>query len=159
MNMLNTNLSIKHKGTLCRISHEFNNLMLQCNNVYFEYLNNEFIFSVTINNHKYKFILSSDYPFKPPSQIYYNNITYKKLVSTNTPKIQHYLSKMYGLTCLCCSSFLCGANWTPAITIATMINEINNTLKMKRDLLLYILCDTIKLKHKCEFAYIESYLI
>lgn len=171
---LNTDIAIKHKGNKHRISCELNNLFLQSDKLVFETLtfpnkiinnveiianNVEYVITVTINNNLYKFILPSDYPFKIPLSIHYNNNNYKNILSTNTPKIKYYLKKIYGLSCLCCSSLSCSNNWTPAISIASIINEINYNVKLKKDLLLYILCDYIKIKYGCSFAYFEYYLL
>ena len=155
---MNTDLSIKHKGVKNRISHEFNNLFFQSDSILVEHINNQYIFTISINLNIYKFILHPDYPFKPPEQIFYNNINYKKILLTNTPKIRYYLDKFYRLNCLCCSSLTFGTYWTPAISLGSIINEINHNIKLKKKLFIYILCDYIKIKYKCEFAHIDIYL-
>lgn len=164
MNMkpLNTDLFFKEKGIKHRISCEINNLFLQCGNndsVSIEPIDNKYMVKVILNNNTYKFVLPVSYPFKQPEEIFYNNNNYNKILSTNTDKIRYYLIKIYGKTCLCCSSLTCGVNWMPSIPLSALINEINTNVKLKKDLLLYILCDYIKIKYKCHFAYIESYLL
>ena len=45
--------------------------------------------------------------------------------------------------CLCCSTLLCGDNWTPACKISNILNEINDHNSIKRQIMYRILLKNI----------------
>ena len=53
---------------------------------------------------------------------------------------------------------MCADNWSPLYFMSHVINNIDNILKIKRELYLHILCEMIKYKYNCEFLYIDKYL-
>ena len=69
------------------------------------------------------------------------------------------VKKLKGQDCLCCSSVNCNVNWSPAIKLFNIINEIKDTLKFKRDIINVLLADKIKKKYNIPYAYIERYLV
>lgn len=157
--MLNTNLTCwKNGGLNTRIVNEMGNLMFQCNSVKFKIIDNEYIFNIEYNNNNYNILLHKDYPFKSPNRIFFNGIDYKQILSIRELRISNYLKKYYGLDCLCCSSIICINNWIPTSNISHIINDINNTRRIKKEILLRMLCDTIKIKYNCEFLNIVEYL-
>jgi hypothetical protein len=159
--MLNNNIIYwkVNGGMRGRIVNEIGNLMFQCDSVKFEIINDEYCINIINNNNKYRVILSKDYPFRIPISVEINNKNYKSILCMNEPKINNYLIKLYGKQCLCCSSLMCADNWIPTFNISYIINEINNTLKIKKEIFLNILCDTIKVKYNLEFLNIIDYLI
>ena len=157
--MLNSNLIYwKNNGTNSRIVSEIGNLIFQCESVKIEIINDKYNIFIKHNNNNYHMILLKSYPFEIPQFVFFNNINYKKILLMNEPRINNYFKKYYGRDCFCCFSIFCKYNWKPTNNISDIINEINNTIKIKKEILLYILCDTIKNKYNCEFLYIIEYL-
>jgi hypothetical protein len=112
---------------------------------------------ITPNGNKLVFILQKDYPFKVPKNVEINDIDYMYPIK-NMPKRIDYLyyhpnDAYYQETsklefypksnCLCCSSLLCAANWSPACTIYYIINEINNHNNIKRHIMYKLLLKEI----------------
>ena len=156
--MLKTDLSCK-TGKNSRIINEIGNLMYQVDNVNVVNINLNYIITITKFNYRIVITLPREYPFKMPSSVYVNGINYKTMLIMSEKRINEYLVKYYGHECLCCSSIMCPNNWTPMTNTAFIINEIFNTIQIKKEILLRILLNTIKLKYKCEFLImIEEYL-
>ena len=127
--MLNTDLIYwkNDKKTNCtknRIINEIGNLIFQCETVNFKFINNEYNISIFYNNHYYDITVPQDYPFKIPEKLYINGTHYKKLLSTTEPKINECLKKYYHIDCLCCSSIMCPAHWSPTFNISKIINNM-----------------------------------
>ena len=157
--MLNTDTVYWKKNSIrTRIMNEIGNLIFQCKSVKTEFNNENIKLFIESNNNFYKIILSNDYPFKMPIKLYINDISYKKYLYTNDIKIKEYLKKYYGLECFCCSSLMCANNWTPIHNISKIINDIDNTIRINNEIILYILCDEIKDKYRCYFLNIVEYL-
>lgn len=94
----------------------------------------------------YKFAISPNYPFVCPS-VFLNNHKYKSLLASKTSYEITYLKKLKGIDCFCCSSLTCSNNWAPSSKLNDIINEIKYFKKMKKDLILKIFADKIKLKY------------
>ena len=170
---------IKNRGLKNRIKNECNVLYKDYHNVLIDITGkditgkdeiaiyaDEFIYTCqTINNKEiiiakrrgYKFILTNLYPFQPP-KIFVNDQPYADLLRIQGDYQKNMLKKIRGQECLCCHSVNCSANWSPAIKIHRIINEINNTIKFKRDIINLLLTDKIKKKYNIPYAYIEAYL-
>jgi len=112
----------------------------------------------TTKKRVYKFILNSHYPFRPP-EIYLNNTIYSNLLQMKGDYEKEMVKKLKGQDCLCCYSVNCTANWSPAIKLYQIINEIKSTLKFKKDIINLLLVDKIKKQYNIPYAYIESYLV
>ena len=106
----------------------------------------------------YKFILNSHYPFRPP-EIYINNTLYASMLQMSGEYEKEMVKKIKGQDCLCCYSVNCTANWSPAIKLFNIINEIKSTLKFKKDIINLMLAEKIKKQYNIPYAYIESYLV
>ena len=95
------------------------------------------------------FNISKDHPFKPPIleiQTTHGSYNYREQLNAIPKSIYYYLYYPQDLfvrdkidsfiskdsICLCCKSLLCGANWSPAITIYNIINEIEQNNKSKQ---------------------------
>ena len=78
---------------------------------------------LNVDNKKLLFKFPVGYPFKAPS-LYVDGINYNKMVCMNHPFYKSELLKENPLAkCLCYLSFSCGDNWSPAITIETIIEQ------------------------------------
>ena len=158
MDKLITDLSIKHNNRRMRLTSEFTNLIGQCDSLIYEHDNNGINITIIIKNNIYKLFVSEDYPFKMPTNVYYNGIEFNKYIYDNLLEIKKYLIKYYHIECLCCRSLLCGVNWTPMVNIAKIINEINDVVRIRKEITYRILCDKIRDKYRCYFAELEKYL-
>ena len=69
------------------------------------------------------------------------------------------VKKLRGNDCLCCHSLNCSANWSPAVRLYHIINEIKSILKFKKDIINLLLADKIKIKYNIPYAYFEAYLV
>jgi len=130
-------------------SKDFNNINLIKEN------NNDIV--ILRKKNEYKFVLDSTYPFNKPKFFYINDINYTKILRINNKKFLIYLKKIYGLDCLCCSSLNCNNNWSPCNRLYHFIEEFNKNILIKKNIYIRYICDLIKKKYNCEFAYIESY--
>jgi len=101
------------------------------------------------NNNLLRFTFSSDYPFKPPVSLKVNGYNYRQRLNKMPLKI-YYLyyhpEKMYMddttslpigcvTNCLCCSSLLCGGNWTAVLRISDILKELENHNRIKRNIM------------------------
>jgi ubiquitin-protein ligase len=105
----------------------------------------------------YKFIIDMNYPFVPPS-VYYNNKKYSDLLRCNSECEIRILKLLKGIDCLSCSSYTCRDNWSPAVTMNHIINEIKYSKKCKRDIIYKIIADKIKRKYLIDDIDLDSYL-
>ena len=112
----------------------------------------------TTKKRVYKFILNSHYPFRPP-EIYINNTMYSTILQMKGDYEKKMVKKIKGQDCLCCHSVNCNANWSPAIKLNRIIDEIKDTLKFKRDIINLMLVEKIKNQYNIPYAYIERYLV
>ena len=161
MEQLNTNLSIKATGIANRVNNEISNLFNQNDFVSTERKQNLILIKVIKGKNTYEIDLQNDYPFRPPSNIIYNGINYKKGLSYCPVKIQQILKNKYNITCLCCDTILCESIWMPSMNTSHIINEIDKFIKIKKEVKIILLCDEIRTKYGClsEFADFEKYLI
>jgi ubiquitin-protein ligase len=162
---------IKARSIKSRLKNECNILYKDYHNVLIDVLQYDKI-TVTatefmnINNDNiqtskkrvYKFILNSHYPFRPP-EIYINNTLYANMLQMSGEYEKEMVKKIKGQDCLCCYSVNCTANWSPAIKLFNIINEIKSTLKFKKDIINLMLAEKIKKQYNIPYAYIESYLV
>jgi len=107
----------------------------------------------TPNYNRLDFTIPHDYPFKPPLSLTINGTNYRYKLK-NMPKRIDYLyyhpNKLYTddtrsisisnnrPNCLCCTSLLCSANWSPVICLTYILKEINIHNDLKRHIM-YIL--------------------
>ena len=69
------------------------------------------------------------------------------------------VKKVRGQDCLCCYSVNCAENWTPAIKLNVIIDEIKGILQFKRDVINSLLGQKIEQKYNIPHGCISSYLI
>ena len=161
---------IKHRGLKSRLKNECNILYKDYHNVIIDVIPDKITitateFIVTQSNNEpitkqrvYKFILNSHYPFRPPES-YLNNTIYSTILQMKGDYEKEMVKKIKGQDCLCCHSVNCSANWSPAIKLFYIINEIKDTLKFKRDVINVMLAAKIKKQYNIPYAYIERYLV
>jgi len=158
------------RGLKNRIKNECNELYKKYHNVLIDVVKDKITltaieFIITHNDNikstkmrVYKFILDNHYPFRPP-EIYVNNCPYSTILQIRGEYQKEMVKKLKGQDCLCCHSVNCRANWSPAIRLYRIIDEIKDTLKFKRDIINIMLVDKIKKQYNIPYAYIERYLI
>jgi ubiquitin-protein ligase len=164
---LNNSVIEKIKGNNSvkrRVKNECNTLYPLYPDVFLNSLNNSTEISVTVSelvNNKfriYKFVVKENYPFEPP-MIYFNNAPYSDLLKMCGEYEKDMVKKLKGQDCLCCHSINCHVNWSPAIRLHRIIDEIKETLKFKRDIVNLLLASKIKQKYNIPYANIETYLV
>jgi hypothetical protein len=145
-----------------RMKNECNMLYKNYHNVRIEQERDKILLEAVelINNTKkrtYKFIITSSYPFHPP-KIYINGYTYSDILQMRCDFEKETVKKWRKKDCLCCFSFNCSINWSPASKIYNIIDEINDILKFKKDAINLLLAEKIKIKYNIPYAYFEDYL-
>lgn len=165
---------INIKGLKSRLKNECADLYKQYHNVLIDIVNKKITITAVEYLHPYphpieggkkekikyrvfKFITTPDYPFRPP-EIYVNNLTYLSILKMSGDYEKNMVKKLKGQDCLCCHSLNCNANWSPAIRLNRIIDEIKDTLKFKRDVINLLLAQKIKKRYNIPYAYIEEYL-
>lgn len=126
----------------------------------------EFLYKKQQNNNLYKLLSYSDhliklrmkfinkylcvvfhftkaYPWKVPNVL----INGRKYI--NILAIPNDLLKTVGIynTCLCCSTYACGNNWSPIIKLTKLVEEIEQNIIMKRRIVDKIFCKYIIKKY------------
>ena len=158
MNLMNTDLNVKVKGIPNRINSEIINLYNQSDFVSSERKPKSILITVIKDKNKYELELPSDYPFKPPKNISYNENNYKQTLTNCSQRIRNILKKKYCINCLCCDTIICGSNWMPSMNTSHIINEIDKFSKIKKEIKVILICDEIRNKYLCTFAEFEKYL-
>jgi len=167
----NTNNTIKNEAILTlinsnamktRIKKELKNLYDMFNNIEVNLNENTITISIVElidgKQHIYGFEISENYPFIPP-KIFYQNKTYLKyLINNFTSNNIQLLKKVSGYDCLCCHSYQCRDNWSPAVTIDKIIGEIHSNRKIKRKMINKIMADKIKFKYLIQDIDLDCWL-
>lgn len=146
-----------------RMAREYQNLIKTYNTIEIFY-NYELsvisfvIYSNTENVLEYKITMSIDsYPFIPP-KIYYKDNPYISFLKMPTQRFQSALKQLTNKECLCCDSFCCRDKWSPCFTITHIIEEINNIRKIKKNIILKVLIEQVKLTYLIDDIDICSYI-
>ena len=156
LNEKKNNISVK------RVIRECNSLYSIYPSVVVNIVSDEITITVSenINNktYNYKFVLRDGYPFKPP-RIFFNGTPYIDFLKMNGDYEKKMVKIVRGQDCLCCYSVNCAENWTPAIQLNAIIDEIKRTLQFKRDVIYSFLGQKIEQKYNVPHGCISSYLI
>lgn len=115
------------------------------------------IVELAIDSTRYIFDIGEHYPFQPPRKINVNFIEYSSLLRLPV-RFRILYEKLTREKCMCCSSVICNANWSPAITMNKLIVEINRSRKLIRQIVLILLIEQIKVKHLLADLEISSFL-
>ena len=104
----------------------------------------------------YTLFLTKEYPFKMPLRIQYNGIGWKYyLYQDNTVMSRFFLNSYYNLKEY---NIIDHDIWVPGIKIFKIIEAIDESIKIKTEIMYRLLCFKIKYKYECFDAYFESYL-
>ena len=98
------------------------------------------------NNNIYNFTIDLHYPFRPP-KVKINYQSYFNFLKINTTKFNHILKNTFHKGCFCCESIICGQNWTPSYRIETIIEEIKNIIKIRKNIIKKYYSDIIIQKY------------
>lgn len=153
-----TNIEPRFKGMLKRVNKEFNDLMKIYNdNVEYDddpsnrYNGNNNTIKITVrpDNNTLSFTFNDSYPFRAP-KMSINGVDSHQCYSTNNViQLAEYM-RVIGKKCMCCSTLLCSANWSPMYRMDKIIDEYAMNKKIKRYLIYYE-----KLVKMCEKSVIK----
>lgn len=145
-----------------RLTRECENLYLTYPNLSLNVISGKTELTITDNfinkKHKYKLVFKETYPFKPPD-IYYNDETYLELLKLKNKEEKDIVKKLKNKDCLCCDSFYCNDNWSPSITLKSIVDEIREIVLFKKTINEIIIANKIKAKYLIDDIDINSYLI
>jgi ubiquitin-protein ligase len=100
-----------------------------------------------ITDHKiYKFIISSDYPFRPP-KLLINYRLYSDYQKFGSSSFTDALIKYKGINCLCCESILCSNNWSPNLGFKNIFAEVNKFKDYCREIAYRVIIEVITRKY------------
>ena len=105
----------------------------------------------------YGFVITYDYPFRPPV-IFYQNRPYIEFLITRMNIDRKLFQKITGNSCFCCSSVNCAGNWSPSITLKKIILEIQMIKKQKRNFINKLIADKIKSRYLVADIDLDSWL-
>jgi len=124
-------VDIRNKYVDCKI------VFLQEDNIYI-------VIQIFVNAEtNYSFKINADYPFKYPKTVKCGTRDYSRMMKLS-PRFSLVLERLTGIKCLCCSSFFCANNWTPAITILRIIQEIERNRNVFRRIVRFLLVENLK---------------
>ena len=106
--------------------------------------------------HKYAFVLTEMYPFRTPA-IFFQSRPYLEYLRIRDTQSQ-LLQRITGQNCLCCHSLNCGDNWSPAMTLNSIIDEVRWVKRKRRDMLNKVFADVIKRKYLIDDIELYSWL-
>jgi len=135
--LTNELVELKKQGAYINVDYYDNNLINNSIDNSIDNIIRKPYITVTVvlneNGCLYQFNILSDYPFKPPSMAKINYHDYRKdYLQIQSQKTIKELKEFMNCQCLCCSSILCPANWTPAIRIIKIIEEFEKIKKYRR---------------------------
>ena len=105
-----------------------------------------------------KFIISPEYPFRPP-EVTVGKYNYKTLL-TKPPYIkQSYMENVAGITCMCCSTIICRNNWSLHYNISNILQEIKTFWNLKKKFIEFFHCRKIIDKYFGHYLPIEEFLL
>jgi ubiquitin-protein ligase len=157
--------NLPHSVLRRRLINEYKQLKIKYNNIVIEFICNscETIRITIISNsnsnscnHKFEFIIGKQYPFVQPS-LSINGKSYLEYLPMPSRWL-HIYNKMYNNKCLCCSSILYNKNWKPSFTIHNIIDEYNETIVAKKNIIIKMLSDTIVDKYLCSDINLDQWL-
>lgn len=153
-----TNIGGGFKGMLKRVNKEFNDLVKKYDgNVEYDDdpsnrrngNNNTIKITVRPDKNALSFTFSDSYPFRAP-KMSINGVDSHYCYNTgNVIQLNEYM-RVIGKKCMCCSTLLCSANWSPMYRIDKIVDEYEMNKKIKRYLIYYE-----KLVKMCEKSVIK----
>ena len=153
---------IQNKCVKNRMKNECKMLYTKYHNVLIEgvpdKLSIEIVEIMNTKKRTYKLTIPANFPFHPP-KIYINGYTYSDILQMRGEFEKEMVKKWRKKDCLCCYSYNCSVNWSPAAKFHNIIDEINTILKFKRDVINLLLAEKIKIQYNIPYAYFEDYLV
>ena len=105
----------------------------------------------------YLFNIPSNYPFTSP-RLYINGMEHNRFFNLASNRFTSVLKYISGLDCLCCHSLLCKNNWSPAVTMEHVINEMEEYKNYKYLIFIKLILDKIKKKYLNRDIDLDSWL-
>jgi len=105
-----------------------------------------------------KFIISSEYPFKPP-EVKIGKYDYKSLLRKPSYIKQSYVENVMGITCMCCDTIICRNNWSVQCNLSDILHEIKKFWKFKKKIIEVFHCRKIVDKYFGHYLPIEEFLL
>lgn len=118
-----------------------------------------FVVEKTDTNNKkivYKFIITNNYPYLPPT-VYINNKLYGLFLGCPN-KFLNILKYIRGIDCFCCASYTCKTNWSPAITLKHIIDESEYNTETKYNIMIKVFLEKIKEQYLNSDIELDSWL-
>ena len=104
------------------------------------------------NNNIIEFHCTKSYPFKNPVT-YLNGRNYRESIIIRSTNIQYFYDNPASFyvsqtnhnrkECICCSTITSSTNWSPALDMQHVLNEIETTNKLKRVILVKLILNRI----------------
>lgn len=108
-------------------------------------------FYSSVHNKYFEFIISSDYPFKPPKlNLNFKPYSYLYYLNSKSPEFKDKLMKYKNIRCFCCISKLCNDNWSPGYTIQHVMDEVDAFKNICLDIVKVVIVNVIKRKYLIE---------
>jgi len=105
----------------------------------------------------YKFIISSDYPFRPPKLVI-NYRLYSDYQKFGSPFFTDAMLKYKGIKCLCCESILCSNNWAPNLGFKNIFAEVRKFKDYCREIAYRVIIEVITRKYLIDDINIVEWL-
>jgi len=145
-----------------RLKKEHTELIKTCNKIIIEHNETgELFFNVYKQEKKYlnlySFKITLNYPFTPPI-LKINGNPSNEFYNLPTNRFRQGLKFIKGINCMCCHSYLCNSNWSPAYTINNIIKQVEEYKQIKFNIVLKIISDKIKEKYLIEDIDLYSWL-
>ena len=145
-----------------RLKKEYEDLINCAEDITIKYTNNKeivFIISKIEDNslNVYSFTLPPNYPFSPP-RIVINGNSYQTILNVHSIRFKKVLRYLTGFDCLCCHSYNCSDNWSPALSLNRIIQQSHEYKVLKNNIKIKILADKIKDKYLIDDIDLDSWL-
>jgi ubiquitin-protein ligase len=109
------------------------------------------------NLNTYQFEITQHYPFNAP-KIKVNGDNYIDFLRIHSNLFRILLNKIKRKNCFCCNSYLCSENWSPVYNIISIIKEIRDFRKIRREVVDKYYADKIKKKYLIEDVQLDCWL-
>lgn len=103
-------------------------------------------FKNLLDNNNYKFIISDCYPFVPP-KVFINKKYILHYYKITNRYFNILLKKYTEMDCFCCNTILCSNNWKPTYKFIHILDEFNEYIDMRHQIIIRIFVDVIKNKY------------
>lgn len=141
-----------------RIKRECQTMRHNYDEIVVEYTDNgNIIVSFKKLHNKYIFDIPGNYPFTSP-RLYINEMEHNRFLNLGSSRFTTVLKYVSGLDCLCCHSFLCKNNWSPAVTMDLVIKQMEEYKTYKYSIFIKLILDKIKEKYLNRDIDLDSWL-